>query len=114
MVRLRLEGGFISREIIDMDTSLQGVRGPPDKVRVPGGTDLRAEDATLGPMLLYCVSYHTNYAVVWRGGFSQGGKASVAPADCFVERLLFRKFESRRLLEPRADGPQSEPQPDYR
>lgn len=54
MVRLRLEGGFISREIIDMGMSLQGVRGPPDEVRVLGGTDRRAEDAT------HALSYYTN------------------------------------------------------
>lgn len=91
LVRLRLEGGFISREIIDMGMSLQGVRGPPDEVRVLGGTDRRAEDVT------HALSYYTNAV---KRCFSQGSKASVAPADCFVERLLFRKFESRRWLQP--------------
>lgn len=102
MVRLRLEGWFISREITDMGMSLQGVRGAPDDARVLGGTDRRAEDAT------HALSYQTN--VVMRSFAGQDGEGRTA--GCFVERLLFRKFESRRWLLLRVDGPPSEPQPD--
>lgn len=80
MVRLRLEGGFISREIIDMGMSLQGVRGPPDKVRVLGGTDQRAEDAT------HALSYYTN---VVKSSLRRAARRALHPLTALLKDYCF-------------------------